>query len=60
MFLRQTGKTTGKKGSVCFFSLELDLGAVPRGGDDSVGNAEASEGPTDVQRDIGVTLPPPK
>lgn len=33
MFLRQTGKTTGKKGSVCFFSLELNLGAVPCGED---------------------------
>lgn len=37
MFLRQTGKTTGKKGSVCFFSLELRLGELPCGGDDGGG-----------------------
>jgi len=34
MFLRQTGKTTGKKGSVCFFNLQLSIGVVPCGGED--------------------------
>lgn len=50
MFLRQTGKTTGKKDSVCFFSLELNLGEVPCGGDDGAGSAMTSECPTDVQK----------
>jgi len=49
MFLRQTGKTTGKKGSVCFFSLELDPGAVPRGRDDGAVSSKASAGPADVR-----------
>lgn len=39
----------GKKGSVCFFSLELDLGEVPRGGAGGAGSAGASEGPPNVQ-----------
>lgn len=37
MFLRQTGKTTGKKGCVCFFSLQLAIGALPHGGEDGTG-----------------------
>lgn len=44
MFLRQTGKTTGKKGCVCFFSSQLAIGALPHGGEDGTGRALASGG----------------